>query len=612
MLIGRKVFHKTYGEGSIIGVTYDKYIIVAFSGSSKNIHIEKFGHIIFLNDVDCNMSHIQDNNKDQYIEFINEVLTLSNSQSAKLTKERKTGILPVMKTEENKYPSFIGIDDIYDNSSGDDNLPQEVIIDSNNISYKNFMNQLCRISNNKKILYGQFVELLLEICQYSYSNEAENELARRIDECFKILSLRNDKNCLFSDLYTLNKQVKNVVKKRKARSFTVVSKIIERYLDYIFCFYYTDDDYQKRNIVILKNEKYYNKAKNSYAKKLVALDILTGFVINIVNTNYGDFFSKGFIDPFIDAFETVKIFDVVNLYLKKINHQTMQNVYIYNGSPLHILGKCDLGRLCNKSGGDKNYYSSKMTSNFENCRSFLYKSLQSEHYMLVNFTDTKIMEHKIKKGIYQIKMQDIFVNFDSTYGRVNEGQHYIGLVLLKCYIDKNENRCYYGEPLFGGFKKTDANKNSKKRESNAIVDEVYDDDDQDNGFLNEYEKPESDNFFEMVGPIESYKIDVTDWDEYDNPIQDYLGQDEDEYFEGDNEDDMFNEFMQDSNENILNKLNKKVSLIQYETDDSFAINYDKIGSLSYCNTREPRDYSDRYYYYFNKNNDIEQMFYNSE
>lgn len=168
------------------------------------------------------------------------------------------------------------------------------------------------------------------------------------------------------------------------------------YVDYYYDNYYEEEE-RERNIVILKSEDL-----SGGKQKLVVFDIITGSLFYLYSLNH------------IKA----KRYDVIKLMVKKHN-----NILITESKNTVLsLGKTKFLSLINKYEDSYKIYNSKkqIIYSFSEVKEYeCFMKIGETKLFLVYFRGTEIRKYKSNIGIkYQIKMDDIFVNLDSSI--VNE------------------------------------------------------------------------------------------------------------------------------------------------------------------------------------------------
>lgn len=462
--------------------------------------------------------------------------------------------------------------------------------------------------------YEQLLQLILnKPCIY-----AEKVLVKILD--YKIKN--GDMQALFYELvkYQYKFQTK----------LNSIMKYIVNVIDFLFSFGVVEDQYQQRNVLILYNSIEKAWWSNLLVRKLYALDLSTGLIIQIVDKEDGIYYNEGCLDPNQNDMLQINPLTVIKIQLKKIRHDNLPNIYLFNHSEICVLGKTRLCKMFDKFGdpscffennkGKRSFYSygRKCVSEFSDLLNYNIKF--ENKYMpiyLVNFTGSQIKRYQGKHGVkYQLKMTGKkFIDIKVEGIEKEKDMYYIGLALIECYKDKREVNQYKVIKLYGRiFTEEEFNKRKEKHlykyyssdcdselsdnEENHIVglscnddsDEYIDIDEEEMNYnnneddfmnedcWNEYSETHEDEYLDYAyseGAISNYnELD----DEYNSTI-DYseIEEMENVVYEEDMNNQKTREEILKSNKEILKAMERyKMYKVVDEEDDRFAINFDQV------------------------------------
>lgn len=228
-----------------------------------------------------------------------------------------------------------------------------------------------------------------------------------------------------------------IIKKQKVKEESIYDELTEKACkDYLDKKLMLKDlfEIQKRNVVILLNKKV--EVKGRRYLELVGLDVFTGKVIKIVDTNGAQFG----LHTYNDKVAKLAIKTVIQATFKIYNNDTCLNVLRIT-SDFKVLGRSMLGKLREKY----EYVDSEIIIDFVNkfntvfkCWDF-YKNKYA--YFITEFRGSKVQKHN---GKYQLKMDKNFVDIEKNVAELAklENLYFRGWALI--FVDYSES---FGRPI---------------------------------------------------------------------------------------------------------------------------------------------------------------------
>lgn len=274
------------------------------------------------------------------------------------------------------------------------------------------------------------------------------------------------------------------------------------------------DGTSKRNIVIILCQKTIRDNKSFL--RIIGIDVFTGKVVNIVDTNGREYGLHSYHSEFAKLEEQIAIQADFKMIASSFHLNTLRIV-----SPFRILGKSNVRKLKEKY---ERLYSDipDFIHEFKKVFEFCDSHKNSRSYFIVRFSNTKIQLHK---DTYQLKMYKHFVNIrDAAFDyKQNEGKPYQGWVILQCDVNASGEYRFLARRLLGRFlTEQEAQKNgaanlgstyeftADKEGAFFVLQDEYDE--YNNEILSEKEK-------ELAGIYEEY--DINTLDEYSEYTEDW-------------------------------------------------------------------------------------------
>lgn len=285
------------------------------------------------------------------------------------------------------------------------------------------------------------------------------------------------------------------------------------------------DGVTKRNIVIILCQKI--KRGNKTFLRIIGIDVFTGKVVNIVDTNGSEYGLHSYHNELAKLKEQTVIQAEFKTIKSEFHLNTLRIV-----SPIRILGKCNVPKL--KEKYQLLYPSiSDFIHNFAEAFAFCSEHKNSRSYFIVNFTGTQIQPHKDR---YQLKMDKYFVDIrDVTFDfKRNGNKFYHGWTILQCDAGVNGECRFSAQRLIGKFlTKEEFEKYKADRKIRCYDDySAYEDSDfsTDDSFEydEEYEAYENECVEELAETYKEYAGDILD--EYSEYAE---GWDEEGYYDED-------------------------------------------------------------------------------
>lgn len=278
------------------------------------------------------------------------------------------------------------------------------------------------------------------------------------------------------------------------------------------------DGVTKRNIVIILCQKI--KRGNKPFLRIIGIDVFTGKVVNVVDTNGSEYGLHSDHNEFAKLKEQTVIQAEFKTIQNKFHLNTLRIV-----SPIRILGKCNVPKL--KEKYQLLYPSiSDFIHNFAEAFAFCSEHKNSRSYFIVNFTGTQIQPHKDR---YQLKMDKYFVDIrDVTFDfKRNGNKFYHGWTILQCDAGANGECRFSAQRLIGKFltkeefEKYKADRKircyddySAYEDSDFIIDDSFEYDEEYEAYENECVEELTETYKEYAGDIlDEYSEYAEDWDE---------------------------------------------------------------------------------------------------
>lgn len=285
------------------------------------------------------------------------------------------------------------------------------------------------------------------------------------------------------------------------------------------------DGVMKRNIVIILCQKI--KRGNKPFLRIIGIDVFTGKVVNVVDTNGSEYGLHSYHDEFARLKEQTVI---------QAEFKTIKNLFHLNTlrivSPIRVLGKSNVPKL--KEKHEQLYPNiSGFIHSFDEVFEFCSGHKNSRSYFIVNFTGTQVQRHKDR---YQLKMEKYFVDIrDVKYdSKQNGDKYYHGWTILQCDAGANGECRFSAQRLIGKFltkeefEKYKADRKfgydddySAYEDSDFIIEDSFEYDEEYEAYENECVEELAETYKEYAGDIlDEYSEYDEDWDE-----EGYYGED---------------------------------------------------------------------------------------
>lgn len=279
------------------------------------------------------------------------------------------------------------------------------------------------------------------------------------------------------------------------------------------------DGVTKRNTVIILCQKI--KRGNKPFLRIIGIDVFTGKVVNVVDTNGSEYGLHSYHNEFAQLKEQTVIQAEFKTVKSEFHLNTLRIV-----SPIRILGKGNVPKL--KEKYEQHYPKiPNFIHNFAEVFAFCSEHKNSRSYFMVNFTGTQVQPHKDR---YQLKMDKYFVDirdvkFDS---KQNGDKYYHGWTVLQCDVDANDELRFSAQRLIGKFLTKDEfqkykadrrlgyhdNDYSAYEDSDFSTDDSFEYDEEYEAYENECVEELAETYREYAGDIlDDYSEYAEDWDE---------------------------------------------------------------------------------------------------
>ena len=274
----------------------------------------------------------------------------------------------------------------------------------------------------------------------------------------------------------------------------------------------------KRNIVLILCQAVMRG--NKKLLRIVGIDVFSGKVVNIVDTNGREYGFHSCNNEFAKLKEQTVIQADFKMFENKFHLNTLRIV-----SPIRILGKGNVPKLKEKYEQlypNKSYF----IHSFDEVFKFCSNHKNSRSYFIVNFTGTQIQPHKDR---YQLKMDKYFVDIrDVTFDyKRNGNKFYHGWTILQCDAGANGECRFSAQRLIGKFLTMEEfEKYMKDRkircyddysayeDSDFIIDDSFEYDEEYEAYENECVEELAETYKEYAGDIlDEYSEYAEDWDE---------------------------------------------------------------------------------------------------
>lgn len=239
--------------------------------------------------------------------------------------------------------------------------------------------------------------------------------------------------------------------------------------------YSKKENYQKVRLVVLAN---YRDRKEKYFRHFIALDYASGNIVKLVCRVNIDCTKAECIPYNEELLSGCEKNDVVEVEIETLGNQLGYKTCCYDSNSIKILGKSDVVKLRKKMLD---------IGVMDFCQTFqqVFGNMLSDlryidgYFFLVNFSNSKIIEHRDKPGCYQLlvhrKGKNVYIYIkDSTF--VPEvGQYFVGVALV--HIVK---RALYAYSLFGYQQTREKLDQSKRRQKPSVLIQKDDSEETDN------------------------------------------------------------------------------------------------------------------------------------
>jgi len=221
----------------------------------------------------------------------------------------------------------------------------------------------------------------------------------------------------------------------------------------------------KRNIVIILCQTI--TIANKRFLRIIGIDILTGKVVNIVDTNGSEYGFHSYNKEFAKLSEQMVIQAQFKIIASDFHLNTLRIV-----SALRIIEKIKVSKLREKYV--QSYpNNSDFIHSFDDVFKFCDSHKNSRSYFIVNFTGTEVKLHKNK---YQLKMNTYFVDIrdiKQDFTQIKE-KYYHGWIVMQCDVDPNGEKNFLAQRLLGKFlNKQEFEKYQKNRMSDCYSEDDY-------------------------------------------------------------------------------------------------------------------------------------------
>lgn len=280
------------------------------------------------------------------------------------------------------------------------------------------------------------------------------------------------------------------------------------------------DGAMKRNIVIILCQKI-KRGKKPFLR-IIGIDVFTGKVVNIVDTNGSEYGLHSYHNEFAQFKEQT----VIQAKFKAIKNEFQLNT-LRIVSQIRVLGKSNVPKLKEKY---QLLYPSipDFIHSFDDVFEFCSCHKNSRSYFIVNFTGTQVQPHKDR---YQLKMEKYFVDIrDLRFDcKQNGDMYYHGWTILQCDADANGKFRFSAQRLIGKFlskeefEKYQADRKhgyyddySAYEDSDFSIDDSFEYDEEYEAYENEYIEELNETYKEYASDIlDEYSEYTEDWDEED-------------------------------------------------------------------------------------------------